>query len=259
MEMDDTWKDVARRCGVEFIGTTCLAFLVGMTSEAGPLAPLVPGLTLMAMVFAGGHISLASYNPAVTLALTLRPGLLSWISLACYVVTELVGGVCGGLLAWGFDGNVVPGEGLSATLVQIFFAEFIGTFVLTTVVLNAATSADYEGNSFFGIAIGGVLSAMALVLGPTSGAVFNPAVGMLSLLAPVHGGTSVPACAWVYFVAPPIAAALAALVFRLVSPKDHAPRDALMRGPVDNPEHGGRTRSRSRRPDSYETTPFAAN
>jgi hypothetical protein len=28
-----------------------------------------------------------------------------------------------------------------------------------------------------------------------------------------------------------------ALVFRHQSPRDHAPREALMRGPVDHPEH----------------------
>jgi hypothetical protein len=33
----------------------------------------------------------------------------------------------------------------------IFFAEFFGTFALATAVLNAGTSADYEGNSFFGL------------------------------------------------------------------------------------------------------------
>lgn len=76
----------------------------------------------------------------------------------------------------------------------------------------------------------------ALVFGNISGAVFNPAVGLLALFAPVHG-KAVPASSWVFFVAPPLAAAAAAVAFRFVSPKDHAPRQALMHGPVDHPEH----------------------
>ncbi len=73
-------------------------------------------------------------------------------------------------------------------------------------------------------------------MGPISGAVFNPAVGILSLVAPVHS-ISVPAVSWVYFIAPYLAAVIAALVFRFVSPRDHAPREALMHGPVINEEH----------------------
>ena len=122
-------------------------------------------------------------------------------------------------------------------MAQIFFAEFIGTFCLASTVLNAGTSADYEGNSFFGLAIGGALTIGVLTLGGISGAVFNPAVGILAFFTPVHSDFPVPPYTWVYFVAPPLAAALAALGFRFVSPKDHAPREALMHGPVDHVEH----------------------
>lgn len=72
-----------------------------------------------------------------------------------------------------------------------------------------------------------------MVFGPVSGCVLNPAVGMLSLMAPISG-RSIPSSAWVYFIAPPVAAFIAAMHFRLVSPKDHAPRKALMHGPVDH-------------------------
>jgi hypothetical protein len=97
------------------------------------------------------------------------------------------------------------------------------------------------------------LLAGVLALGPISGAVFNPAVGVLALFAPVHGkrkekkkkrnvsifnlGFSILSHSWVYFVAPFIAAALASLTFRFVSPKDHAPQEALMKGPVHHEEH----------------------
>ena len=61
---------------VEFVGTFFLVATIGnvvMTpNDAGALAPLAIGAVLMAMVFAGGHVSGAHYNPAVTIAVYLR-------------------------------------------------------------------------------------------------------------------------------------------------------------------------------------------
>ncbi len=58
---------------VEFIGTFFLVFTVGMASRSGPpLAPLAIGASLMVMIFAGGHVSGAHFNPAVTLAVKSR-------------------------------------------------------------------------------------------------------------------------------------------------------------------------------------------
>ena len=61
---------------VEFIGTFFLVLAIGMAvidpGGAGNLAPIAIGATLMVMVFAGGHVSGAHYNPAVTLAVWLR-------------------------------------------------------------------------------------------------------------------------------------------------------------------------------------------
>jgi glycerol uptake facilitator-like aquaporin len=81
------------------------------------------------------------------------------------------------------------------------------------------------------------LIVSALLFGGISGAVLNPAVGMLALFGFVHADKGVPVASWVFFVAPFIASAAASFVFRHQSPRDHAPRQALMRGPVDHPEH----------------------
>ena len=53
----------------EFIGTFFLILTIGLAvlGGAGAMAPVAIGLALMVMVYAGGHISGAHFNPAVTL------------------------------------------------------------------------------------------------------------------------------------------------------------------------------------------------
>ena len=60
----------------ELIGTFFLVFVIGMTAVAGlSAAPIAIGCTLMVMVYMGGHISGAHYNPAVSIAVFLRGSL----------------------------------------------------------------------------------------------------------------------------------------------------------------------------------------
>lgn len=57
----------------EFIGTYFFILTIGLTVVSGtPLAPLAIGAVLMVMVYMGGHVSGAHYNPAVTLAVWMR-------------------------------------------------------------------------------------------------------------------------------------------------------------------------------------------
>ena len=57
----------------ELIGTFFLVLTIGCTVIGGAtLPPLAIGAVLMVMIFAGGHISGAHYNPAITLAFLLR-------------------------------------------------------------------------------------------------------------------------------------------------------------------------------------------
>ena len=59
----------------EFVGTFFLSLTIctaGVFGTAGTLAPFAIASTLMVMIYAGGHISGAHYNPAVTLSIYLR-------------------------------------------------------------------------------------------------------------------------------------------------------------------------------------------
>ena len=86
------------------------------------------------------------------------------------------------------------------------------------VVLNVATSKDNDGNSFYGLAIGGTVTAGAIAVGGISGGGFNPAV---ALGLAVHGEFAWSNM-WVYAVAPLVGAALAGIAFRLLNTHDKA-------------------------------------
>lgn len=190
--------------------------------------PLAIGFVLVAMVFMGGHISGAHYNPAVTIAVFLRRkmGLIDAVS---YMIAQVVAGVSADLVAYFIAPEVdgkrlppfAPTIGSGSTLLTAFVAEFLITFALCMVVLNVATSLKVSNNSFYGLAIGFTVAAGAIAVGPVSGGVFNPAVGIGPLAVNAIATNSVEKLknVWIYIVAPSIAGVGAALVF-LVTNKE---------------------------------------
>jgi aquaporin Z len=197
---------------VEFIGTF---FLMSGALFAGALGA---SLALMVMVYAGGHISGAHYNPAVTTAMYIRRKILT-SELAGYYLAQFLGALLSALLVFyvfGKEGMARDCNGFEEGTLKVFLAELIGTFALAYVVLNVATAKGTAGNSYFGLAIGGTVLAMALSVGIFSGGVFNPAVG---LGLAVHKSICWSNL-WLFFVAPVLGGVLAAFVFRMVNEAD---------------------------------------
>src|SRR6186997_2813020 len=89
---------LVRKLVAEAIGTFFLVLTIGCTvilsSDAtkGIIPPLAIGSALMVMVYAGGHISGGHYNPAVTLAATVR-GRHPVGELLPYWIVQIVGGL----------------------------------------------------------------------------------------------------------------------------------------------------------------------
>ena len=109
-------------------------------------------------------------------------------------------------------GHPVPADSSVINDGRAFWAECVATFFLCYVVLQTATNSLVAGNSFFGLAIGYTVAAMAVTVGPLSGGAFNPAVGLLGLTTP-----TVSSRLWIFWVGPLVGAALAGGLFRLIS------------------------------------------
>ena len=199
----------------EAIGTFFLVLTIGLTVLGGsPMAPLAIGCSLMIMVYMGGHVSGGHYNPAVTLAVAMR-GKLPGNQLLPYWAAQVAGALLAALAAKAILGRTfAPAPAADASMFAALLVEFLYTFALCLVVLQSATSAKTQGNSFYGLAIGFTIVVAAFAGGPVSGGAFNPAVGVgPTLVNLVLGGGSLQYL-WLYLVGPLLGGAAAALVFR---------------------------------------------
>ncbi len=182
----------------------------------GDFAPLAIASTLMVMIYAGGHISGAHYNPAVTLAVLIR-GRISPAEAIVYMIVQIMGACVASLLVMYLMNDKIAQQAVEmASDVKGLIAELLGTFALAYVVLNVATAKGTSGNSFYGLAIGFTVLAMAISLGVMSGGAFNPAVAIgISIMKMISWNAI-----WIYLVGCFGGAALAAVVFRMNNPDD---------------------------------------
>src|SRR5207247_2336593 len=134
-----------RKLVVEAIGTFFLVLTVGQTvinpanQPSGALAPLAIGSVLMVMVYAGGHISGAHYNPAVTLAVWVR-GKCTTRDMGIYMLTQLVAAVVAAVVVLVVKGNPTVKVNHLDSAGRALLADFLFTFALAYVVVNVATA-----------------------------------------------------------------------------------------------------------------------
>ena len=200
----------------EFIGTFFLVLTIGCTgigAGAGVIAPLAIGTALMVMVFAGGHISGAHYNPAVTVGVFIR-GKVNAGDIVPYMIAQLAGAAIAALVVSKFLRAGVAVSPITLKLGPALLAEFLFTFALVYVVLNAATAEGTSGNSFYGLAIGMTVMTGAFAVGDISGGAFNPAVALGITLLGISAWHNI----WIYLVANFGAAVVAAVIFQLINP-----------------------------------------
>jgi len=206
----------------EFIGTFFLVLTIGLTVIAeSPFAPLAIGSALMVMVFMGGHISGAHYNPAVSLAVFLRGRMDSAKEMVYYWIAQVLGAFVAAVIVYlCVSDTFAPAPGANASMQGVLLVEFLFTFALALVVLNTATAAGTKDNSFYGLAIGFTVMVGAFAGGEISGGAFNPAVGVGPILMDVIAGDGAIGNIWIYLVAPLAGGAVAAYVFKFQNPDD---------------------------------------
>lgn len=182
--MRDSWRHFV----AEFIGTFALVFVGGAAimiakdtnSPAGLLGiAFAHGLILAVMVTALMRIS-GHFNPAVTIGFIVTRRI--EIPMAgVYILAQLIGAIVAAYtLKWTFPFalfEATRGGGQAIALQvsgsQAFLLEFIATFFLVIVVFG--TAVDPKAPRIGGLAIGFVVAADILAIGPLTGASMNPA------------------------------------------------------------------------------------
>jgi aquaporin Z len=213
---------------VEFIGTFFLVLVIGLTvaapaegmsaPAADHMAPLAIGITLMVMVYAGGHISGGHYNPAVTLAVWMR-GKCDTKDVAPYMISQILGAAAAALVV-SYQKGFSPNPNTPAMALDPMHAlvnEFLFTFALAYVVLNVATSKKNAGNSYYGLAIGCTVLVGAYAGGGISGGAYNPAVALgISTMGLTAFGDI-----WIHLLGNFLGGALAAIVYKIVNADEY--------------------------------------
>lgn len=192
----------------ELVGTFTFLSVIALSGPIGPLAPLAIGAALMVMVYMGGHVSGAHYNPAISLAVFLRRKI-GAADMVAYWLAQLVGATLAFVFGYLVSGQT-PGihPGAKFQILQALAVEIAFTAALALVVLNVAATKATQGNSYYGLAIGFTVVVAVFAGGPISGGAFNPAVGFGATLGAalfVRGGWS---DLWIYVAGPLIGAAI---------------------------------------------------
>ena len=240
---------LTNRLAAEFFGTMWLvlggcgsAVLAAAFPELGigfAGVSLAFGLTVLTMAFAIGHVSGCHLNPAVSLGLVIG-GRFKAKDLLPYVVAQVIGAVvaagvlyliasgkagfdlAGGFASNGYGEHSPGGYSLTAALVS----EFVMTFFFLMIILGATDERAPSG--FAPIAIGLALTLIHLISIPATNTSVNPARSTGPAL--FVGGWALSQL-WLFWIAPLLGAALAGVVYRVVS--GERSQAAGIEGPAD--------------------------
>jgi aquaporin Z len=221
---------LSKRSAAEFIGTFWLvlggcgsAVLAAGLPDVGIAyagVALAFGLTVLTMAFAIGHISGCHLNPAVTLGLMIA-GRIEKAAVPAYMVAQVLGailasavlfyiaggaeGFAGGLASNGFGEHSPQGYSMGAGLVT----EIVMTLMFLLIILGATDKRAPAG--FAPIAIGLGLTLIHLISIPVTNTSVNPARSTGPAL--LEGGIALQQL-WLFWVAPMIGAAIAAVIYK---------------------------------------------
>lgn len=223
-------------------GVVANVILKGTKGNAGGWMVITTGwaLAVFVGVVIAGPYSGAHLNPAVSIGLAIA-GKFEWSLVPGYLLAQLLGAMLGSFLAWciyrdHFNETTDPDTQLAvfstgpAIRNSTFnlLSEIIGTFVLIFVVLYFTNAQMEDTKAKIGLGSLGALPvtflvwAIGLSLGGTTGYAINPARDLgpriVHAILPIkHKGSSNWKYAWVPIIGPIIGAAIAALLFMVLS------------------------------------------
>lgn len=214
----------------ELLGTFVLVFggttaIVAAGRAAAPVLVVVPfafGLSLLAGLYAFGEVSGGHFNPAVSLAMFLDRRLPA-NELVAYWVSQFLGGILASvilLIATNQDDvastATKPSSDGTAFLIELTF-----TAIFVLVILQASRSDKFGSSALIAIPL--TLLAIHFAAIPFSGSSVNPA----RTFGPDLVGNTWTGI-WIYFIAPPIGAAIAwAIHAGVIQPGVPAPEAAV--------------------------------
>jgi aquaporin Z len=197
---------------MEFIGTFFLTASISFNlinflrsdSVFEMQAALGIGTCLVAVVYAGGHLSGAHYNPSITISVWVsRRNKITTLDAAIYIVVQIFAAFLAGMFQWAILSEtfrITPASNVA--LLGAVVVEWFWTFLLDFVVLQTATTKPQAGNSFFGIAIGFTVLSGICSAGYVSGGALNPAIllGLNFSDAIAHGDITRLEYTWIYLI-----------------------------------------------------------
>ena len=175
-----------------------------------PFAAVAPFVALLIGVYSFGKISLAHFNPAVTIGYYIT-GHITKIQILYYFAAEIIGALLGSLFVLKVIGEKAnlganaPNYDFSLGL--IFPVEVLASAMLMGVIFYVVYTKGLRG--FSGVAIGGIVGLDILFLAFISGASMNPARALAPALL---SGTF--SDLWLYWTAPFVGTILVAFLFR---------------------------------------------
>ncbi|MCY7207985.1 MIP/aquaporin family protein [Streptococcus dysgalactiae] len=228
----------------EFLGTALLV-LLGNGVVAGVVLPKTKnhasgwiviatgwGIAVAVAAFISGKIAPAHLNPAVSLAFAMK-GTIAWPTAIVYSLAQMLGAMLGSVLVFlqfrphyvaadnpaDILGTFATGPAIRDTSSNLL-SEIFGTFVL---MLGILAFGLYDMPAGLGtLCVGTLVIGIGLSLGGTTGYAINPARDLgprlVHAILPLNNkGDSDWSYAWIPVVGPMIGAALAVLLFQIMS------------------------------------------
>lgn len=204
---------------VELIGTFILvifatgSIVLDAHYELGlgiPFAAVAPFIALIIGVYSFGKISLAHFNPAVTIGYFIT-GHITKLQVLYYFAAEIVGAFLGSLFVLGVIGDDADlganAPNYDFSIFLIFGVEVLTSALLMAVIFTVVYTKGLKG--FSGVAIGGIVGLDILFFAFISGASMNPARALAPAVL-----SGVIENLWLYWSATFIGTSIVGFLFR---------------------------------------------